>query len=138
MSSLKVTLLSRHDHNAILSEVGLDTPTLVTAYLAWAFQRLRKPLATDSYSNIFVNLAAPMSHFRMRKLKNKYLQIVQAAWTIAFGQQGVQIYQGISSTEVTRLVRPLLAAPVMGSEQRRFEILPKQSPRLFRYLWIRG
>ncbi|MFN5947814.1 MAG: hypothetical protein ACK43N_04895, partial [Pirellulaceae bacterium] len=124
-SSLKVALLSKGEHDGNAPVEMRDNAILVAAYLAWAFKQIRNSLDDDGYSNVFLNMAAPMSHFENTQLKTKYLRIVQAAWKLSFEEQGSLIKQGISDSDVASLLGPLLDAPVQSSEQRRFDVLPE-------------
>ncbi len=124
-SSLKVSLLPGFNYGTASFLDELDSPALVAAYFAWAFQQLRGSLKEYSEANLFLNLAAPMSHFENSELKNRYLRIIQAAWNLSFVEQPIPIYQGIRSSEAARIVGPLLEAPVLGPEHRRFEVLPE-------------
>ena len=122
--SLKVRLHGLQQSNISFSE-GLNCETLVAAYFAWAFQQLRRSLSECADSNMFLNVAAPMSHFENPELKTRYLQIIQAAWNVSFVEQATPIHQGILSSEVARILAPMLEEPVLGSELRRFDVLPE-------------
>lgn len=122
LSYLKVSLISPRERNG--SQM-LTTETLVAAYFAWAFQQVRAVLADDGFSNVFINVAAPMGHVEDPLLKAKYLQIVQAAWQLVFDLGSRSIRQEVSIAEVTDRLDPLLTSPVLGSEHRRFDVLPE-------------
>ena len=124
-TSLKVRLLPGCEQHADSFPCGLNSRTLVAAYLAWAFQELRLGLTQYADANVFLNFAAPMSHFENRELKNRYLQIIQAAWNVSFGEPATRIYQGLPISEAARIFVPMLEEPVLGPEHRRFEVLPE-------------
>lgn len=124
-SSLKVKLLSSSQLNETPLTGELDSVSLVTVYLAWAFQQIRNSLHDKEYANIFLNLAAPMSHFENSQLKTRYLRIVQAAWKLTFEMQTPSIKQGVTVAQVTTLLEPLLTAPVQDGEHRHFDVLPE-------------
>jgi hypothetical protein len=121
-SALKVALLTNSSRRA--GDV-LDSIDLVTAYLAWSFQQVRNSLGDDKYANVFLNVAAPMSHVEDKELKKKYLRIVQAAWNLTFQAHETRIEQGISVSQIATLLRPLMNAPIQGTEVRRFDVLPE-------------
>ncbi len=123
--SLKVNLLPGQQRASFRFPDGFDSRCLVAAYFTWAFQQLRQSLSEYSEANVFINLAAPMSHFEIRKLKVKYLQIVQAAWKLSFSDNATPIHQGISVSKAKGILVPLIRQPVVGPEQRRFEVLPE-------------
>lgn len=125
LSSLKVSLLSKANRNAVALSGRLNNETLVAAYFAWAFQQLRNTFASEEYSNEFLNVAAPMDHIEDARLKSKYLRIVHAAWQLTFEAHTSPIRQGISVSELSDLLGPLMAAPVPGPQERRFDVLPE-------------
>lgn len=122
--SLKVNLLSDCELRPA-SPGTLGNASLVAVYLTWAFQQIQKSLTGEGYANEFVNVAAPMSHYEEPKLKKKYLQLVQAAWKLTYDPQARPIEQGIPVHDVSRLLEPLLTAPIQSNEQRRFDVLPE-------------
>ena len=123
--SLKVNLLPGYQQNATPYPDGLDSRFLVAAYFAWAFLELRKNLSEYAESNVFLNLAAPMSNLENAELKNSYLQIIQTAWKLALSENPVSICQGITLSRAREVISPLLNQPVLGTEHRRFEVLPE-------------
>lgn len=124
-SSLKVALLCKKYESNRTASQPLDSSQLVSAYLAWAFQRVRDSLAGEQYANVLLNLAAPMSHIEDVELKARYLKILQTAWELSFGSHQQPIFQGISVEEASRLIRAFNDREVAGPEQRRFEVLPE-------------
>ena len=103
---------------------NIDDSFLVAAYLAWAFQQIRRSMQTR-YDKVFLNMAAPMSHVENPILKEKYLRIVQAAWNLSFAKDSPLIMQGISVKDLSRYLLPQLAQPVQPKEIRQFEVLPE-------------
>lgn len=122
--SLKVSLLPGQHIGGTFPD-GLDNRTLIAAYFTWVLQQLRRNLAEYSEANALLNLAAPMSNIVDPALRTQYLQMVQAAWTLSFGEHPVSIVQGIPATEVARILTPLLDEPILCPERRRFEVLPE-------------
>lgn len=124
-SSLKVALLCRKNELTGASSHPLDSSQLISAYLAWAFQRVRDSLEGEEYANIMLNLAAPMSHVEDGELKRRYLKILQAAWEVSFGSYQQPVVQGISVEEVSEMLLAFRDRDVVGAEERRFEVLPE-------------
>jgi len=123
--SLKVSVLPQVEHIVASFSDELDSPLLVAAYFGWAFEKLRQSLPTSAEASVFMNLAAPMSHFESPELKNRYLQIIQAAWHLSFSSEATPLHQGIGVSSVAQLIAPLLKEPIIGPELRRFEVLPE-------------
>lgn len=123
--SLKVSLLPQVEHPVGSFSDELDSPLLVAAYFAWAFQKLRESLKTSADASVFINIAAPMGHFESPELKNRYLQIIQAAWHLSSSSEPRSVHQGIAVSSVAEMIGPLLKEPVIGPELRRFEVLPE-------------
>jgi hypothetical protein len=124
-TSLKVGLLSDGPSCAPSQQSALECRTLIAAYCTWAFQQLSERLRVNSDVGVFVNVSAPMDHCENIALKEKYLQIVQASWKLAFANRALQIHQGISRKVVTSILTPLLQETTLASEYRRFEVLPE-------------
>lgn len=122
--SLKVNLLAGVDAGRFAS-FPLDSSTLVAAYLAWAFQKLRRSLPQYADSRVFLNLAAPMSHVERPQLRDKYLRILQAAWMLSFGDGECEVDQGVALGEARNVIEGLFKSPLEGPESRRFEVLPE-------------
>jgi hypothetical protein len=105
---------------------GPSPDFLVAAYLAWALGTVRQQLV-QKFDNppVRLNLAAPMDHFENAALKMRYLQIVNAAWELAFSDGGPTVSQGIPLSDVNERLTSLLDGPVPDPSERPFEVLPE-------------
>lgn len=123
--SLKVSLLTDSKPLSAAPPEGLTVDWLVAAYLAWAFLRIRCSLVDSGYTNIFLNVAAPMTHIENPKLKARYLSVVQAAWRLSFESHTHCIEQGLTVDKMERMLRSVLSAAIESTEARHFEVLPE-------------
>jgi hypothetical protein len=82
-------------------------------------------LAAVDQPPVFLNLAAPMDHIENEGLKNRYLQIVHAAWEMTFGDHPLLMEQGLPMSVLSDKILPLLSSEVPDTSERRFEILPE-------------
>jgi hypothetical protein len=131
--SLKIAVLDRAAspiHYDMRSD-GMPLPEhLMAMYLAWSFglvkRRLDERYGADS-TRVDINLAAPMTYYEDRQLKDRYLRIIQAAWQCSFGTGGPSVEQGERLTEVRKWFVSRLDddVPIDPIEQRRFEVKPE-------------
>jgi hypothetical protein len=63
---------------------GTTPDLLVAIYLAWILGRVKMAVGEDRASRFSLNVAAPMNHVENQALKERYLQVVNAAWQAAF------------------------------------------------------
>lgn len=105
---------------------GPTPQLLVAAYLAWAFQRLREALRAEFGPHaVRLNLAAPMNHLQNEMLRNIYLHIVQAAWEVVFGENVLEVRQGIALASLQARLTRHLEGCLRDETERHFEILPE-------------
>lgn len=133
--SLKVHLLppsnGQGGHYRGPSFAGGNTPEfLVSLYLSWLFQLIRTHL-DETYgrgqTKVAINLAAPMDHFEVESLRDRYLHVVQAAWESSFGAHPISVSQGASVHDLRTYFLPWLdpSAPVASLEERPYDVLPE-------------
>lgn len=124
--SLKVRLLGPATEPDNEYPPGPCPDLLVAAYLTWAFRAVRNGIDRQyPDAGIRLNVAAPMDHLEDQKLKARYLQIVQAAWTIAFGRAPIPVTQGCRLDEIEDALHSLLSREVLGEDERKFDVLPE-------------
>jgi hypothetical protein len=123
--SLKVSLLAGRKEVMTSAPGGLNPTILVAAYFAWAFQKVLRSLKDYSDAKLFINVAAPMSHFENHLLKSRYLQMIQAAWNLSMAEYASPICQGARCADAVHVLASLLEEPVLGPEYRRFDVLPE-------------
>ena len=118
--SLKVRLLTAQQPERLSADI------LVAAYLAWLFGKLRNFVNRQfGDADIRINLAAPMDHLEIIELKDRYLRIVNAAWTIVLDECSTDIRQGVNLAKARHKIEPLLAAAVPDREERLYDVLPE-------------
>lgn len=124
--SLKVRLLGPAAEPDNEYPPGPCPDLLVAAYLSWAFRAVRNGIELQfPDADIHVNVAAPMDRLEDQKLKSRYLQIVQAAWTIAFGSAPIAVTQGCRLDEIEDALQSLLSREVLGEDERKFDVPPE-------------
>lgn len=124
--SLKVRLLGPVDEPDNQYPPGPYPDLLVAAYLSWALRGVRIEIERRfPNADIRVNVAAPMDHLENQKIKYRYLQIIQAAWSIAFYSTPITITQGCRLNEVEDALHSLLSNEVLAEDERKFDVLPE-------------
>lgn len=124
--SLKVRLLGRSAEPDEPYPAGPCPDMLVAAYLAWAFKTARNELdRLFTEADVRLNLAAPMDHLEDPRLKTRFLQIVQAAWNIAFDKSVIVIDQGVRLDVIEHELQSLLSQEVVDASERTFDVLPE-------------
>jgi len=100
----------------------------VVAYLSRILNRIKQQIdARYKYAppRVFLNMAAPMDHYENAGLKNRYLQIVQAAWHLVFGECPFPVKQGMLLKNIEQRLLPWLEREVPELAARPFEVLPE-------------
>jgi len=129
--SLKMRLL---DPNGMLldsshSESPLTVDVIIAAHVANVLQRIWRALKTqygDTHEiQLMLNIGAPMNHFVNAELHERYLQIMNAAWQVTFGESPYAIKNGVRIEEVVPLLCQMIALPVPDTTARPFEVLPE-------------
>lgn len=131
--SLKVSLLSGCSQGfgvAASGDHGLTVDSLVALYLAWVLAQTRKWLDAEygpNRVNLFVNAAAPMNHYEKPILLDRYLRIVNCAWSAVFGPRPVAVEQGVALHSLTHWLSESLApgTKIESRETRKFDVLPE-------------
>ena len=129
--SLKLCLLERNGR--LLDSSNPDTPfnvdVVIAAHLASVLQRISRALDADYGEThdvkLTLNVGAPMNHFVNPELRERYLQIINAAWEISFGENSMVVRNGVQAKEVVPLLCTLIQMPVPDKTQRKFEVLPE-------------
>lgn len=104
---------------------GTSPDLLVSLYLSWLLSRLKDALGEVRSSKLSLNLAAPMGHLEDEKLKERYLQVIHAAWQAAIAEAAPRVIQGQELRTVAPVFKELLDRPVPDIDTRRFEVLPE-------------
>jgi hypothetical protein len=114
---------------------GTTPDLLVAIYLAWILGRVKMAVGEDRASRFSLNVAAPMNHVENQALKERYLQVVNAAWQAAFENAAPLVTQEAELNRLGSVFTSLLARPVPALENRRFEILPETLAPLASLFW---
>jgi len=129
--SLKMRLL---DANGMLlesniPEAPLNVDVMIAAHIANVLQRMNRMLEAKYGPSheilLSLNVGAPMNHFVNQDLHDRYLQIINAAWEISFGEHSMAVRNGVQVNEVVPLLCRLIHSPVPDKTQRKFEVLPE-------------
>jgi hypothetical protein len=124
--SLKVELIPGMQRPQSEFPQGVDSKLLITAYLAWAFQRVQENLGEFEDARKLLNISAPMDHFKSDHLCNSYLSMLQAAWKLGFDEcESTPIEQGIELHRLRSILKPLLAAPLESESMRPYGVMPE-------------
>ena len=124
--SLKVELIPGMQRPRSEFPEGVDSKLLITAYLAWAFQRVQENLGEFQDANKLLNISAPMNHFKSDELCSSYLSILQAAWKLGFDQyESMPIKQGIELHSLRLTIKQLLAEPQVSESMRPYGVMPE-------------
>ncbi|MBX9788483.1 MAG: hypothetical protein K2Y37_06170 [Pirellulales bacterium] len=103
---------------------GPPPDLLVAAYLAWLLEQVWREIDRRFRGpTVFLNLAAPMDHIENKALKERYLQIIHAAWSVTFSP--TTMANGVSLSNVEPLLKNLLLSPVPPTQERKFDVLPE-------------
>ncbi len=126
--SLKITLLPPSLENGRLED-NFPKPTtpdsLVAFYLSWVLGKIKRVLGRETGERLLFNFAAPMNHFEAPALKERYLQVVNAAWQATFGPNKVPVEQGTRLDDLIHKFRPFLDMRLPEEGQRKFKVLPE-------------
>jgi hypothetical protein len=133
LRSLKVSLLTGCSQGPGVADPGyhgLTVDGLVALYLSWVLARTRRWLDGEygpNRVNLFVNAAAPMDHYEDPNLRERYLRIVNCAWSAVFGPRPVAVEQGVTVHSLGHWLSESLdpGTEIEPSETRRFDILPE-------------
>jgi hypothetical protein len=127
-SLLKVSLLPpslRKVWNQSEFPHGTTPDLLVAIYLSWILGKIKTAVGKERTSKLSLNIAAPMNHVEDQTLKERYLNVVHAAWQAAFESAAPPIPQGAELARLSPNFKALLDLPVPPLEHRRFEVLPE-------------
>ena len=125
--SLKVQLLPPLTGSSINRDLpdGTTPDLLVSCYLSWVLNSIKKEIAGIKKESVYLNMSAPMNHIENEKLKTRYLQIIQAAWESVFGENPLPVEQGMNLTELSLQFKAWMELKVPDKSERRFEVLPE-------------
>jgi hypothetical protein len=102
----------------------LELEILTATYIAWALQSIfaqDEQLAAD---DPIVQFSAPTSHAGDEQLKQIFLRIAHAAYSVARNESRL-IKQGMHYSDSFNLIKPILNSEIPSSEERKFFVLPE-------------
>lgn len=129
--SLKMCLLRPNGHllNSSNPDAPLNVDIIIAAHLAKILQKISKAIEVNygrtHNVNMTLNVGAPMNHFSNPELRERYLQIINAAWEISFGSEAISVRNGVEVNEIVPLLCGLIHKPVPDKSARKFDVLPE-------------
>lgn len=129
--SLKMQLLPPGEHSDPQYPEfpsGTSPDCLIACYLSRILRIVRRTIERESaLTRLTLNIGAPMDHFEDENevLKQRYLEIANAAWHSVFGASPLDVRSGVALDDVRGYFFQLLQREVEQPTVRPFDILPE-------------